>query len=175
MDSAKKKVYSLGNLADSRFLFEEKEMRVRYANGDKCSSGDLEYSAEIRFVCADNKSINSLELIDELPCHPIFKWTDPKICKPLVVPFRPSPSSLSSSSSSSYWGIVLIVVVCVVGGVYLRKPQNRERAHETLVWMRVSMCQRRRREDRNLLVESNVNIPTFGSLEVEDDDDLIIA
>ena len=57
----------------------------------------------------------------------------------------------------------------------LRKPQNREKARDAYIWLKVKLFHRRRREDTNLLVGSNVIIPAFGSLEVEDDEDLIIA
>ena len=88
-----------------------------------------------------------------------------------------SHSKSSSSSRSSFWTVSIVFVVSLlVGAIVLKKPQYREKARDGLFWLKVKLFHRRRREDRtNLLVSSNVIIPAFGTLEVDDDEDLIIA
>lgn len=176
------KVLSLGKLASSQFLFDEEELRVQYELGDRCLSDAFSYSSEIRFACDREAKNDAIEVLDVLPCHYILKWTTPNICqsftkKPSMSTSGEAEEPSAGSASTSVSGVVItILFLALVGFLLYFKPQNRERAHDALVWLKTSVCLRRRpREDRSFLIESNVNIPAFGSLEVEDDDDLIIA
>ena len=149
-------------------------MRINYENGDACESFEstsMTYSAEIRFVCDPSRS-STLELLDRLPCHPIFRWTSAQIC----ASFTQHEQKPHFVHSNWTWTFFVILFIGIIGlSVFLRKPQNRERVRDKYVWFKVQYFSRRRNEDRNLLVENNVTIPAFGTLEVEDDDDLIIA
>ena len=174
------KILNMGKLASAQFLMDEQEMRIKYEDGDPCVPFDainMTYSSEIRFVCDDSSSASQgLELLDDLPCHPIFLWTSSQVCGALTQNDPNAGHYLNSKNSSSVWTIVILGIGVIFVVFFLRKPQNRERVHDKIVWLRVLCLRRRRRnEDRNLLVENNVTIPTFGTLEVDDDDDLIIA
>ena len=177
------KAFNMGKMTSSQFLMDEQEMRITYENGDACESfrtTPMNYSAEIRFVCDPSTREAKLELVDRLPCHPIFRWTSDQICQTFTNPDDQSHFINSNHSSSWTWPFLVILLVGLIGlSVFLRKPENRERVRDKYVWLKVQYCTRRRPEDRNLLVENNVTIPafgtSFGTLEVEDDDDLIIA
>jgi len=174
-----------------------KELRLTYQSDQDCPHGD-KFSSEIRVICNEEevddknaKKESKIELVDELPCHPIFKMSTSQICSAFVYDDDDSKSkkgttsagawsshsTSSSSSRSSFWTVSIVFVVSLlVGAIVLKKPQYREKARDGLIWLKVKLFHRRRREDRtNLLVSSNVIIPAFGTLEVDDDEDLIIA
>ena len=166
---------------------DEKEIRLNYQSDQACPHGD-KYSSEIRVICNQKDAKESkIELVDELPCHPIFKMTTFQICTAFEYDDSKTETSSSSgawssshstsSSRSSFWTVSIVFIVgLLVGAIVLKKPQYREKARDGLIWLKVKLFHRRRREDRtNLLVSSNVIIPAFGTLEVDDDEDLIIA
>ena len=192
-----KVLQKLGSLTSYQFFMDEKEIRLNYQSDQACPHGD-KYSSEIRVICnqenVDNKNDakeSKIELVDELPCHPIFKMTTFQICSAFEYDdddsktetssssgaWSSSHSTSSSSSRSSFWTVSIVFIVgLLVGAIVLKKPQYREKARDGLIWLKVKLFHRRRREDRtNLLVSSNVIIPAFGTLEVDDDEDLIIA
>ena len=190
-------IQKLGSLTSSQFFMSSKELRLTYQSDQDCPHGD-KFSSEIRVKCNDKevddknaKKESKIELVDELPCHPIFKMSTSQICSAFVYDDDDSKSkkgttsagawsshsTSSSSSRSSFWTVSIVFVVSLlVGAIVLKKPQYREKARDGLIWLKVKLFHRRRREDRtNLLVSSNVIIPAFGTLEVDDDEDLIIA
>ena len=190
-------IQKLGSLTSSQFFMSSKELRLTYQSDQDCPHGD-KFSSEIRVICNDEevddknaKKESKIELVDELPCHPIFKMITSQICSAFVYDDDDSKSkkgttsagawsshsTSSSSSRSSFWTVSIVFVVSLlVGAIVLKKPQYREKARDGLFWLKVILFHRRRREDRtNLLVSSNVIIPAFGTLEVDDDEDLIIA
>ena len=171
------KMFNMGKLTSTQFLMDEQEIRITYENGDPCESFhpiNMNYSAEIRFVCNPSTKDSALELLDRLPCHTIFRWTSAQICKTFTN--HDQSHYVNSNKSSWTWTFFVILIVGIIGSIIvLRKPQNRERVRDKYVWFKVQYCSRRRNDDRNLLVENNVTIPAFGTLEVDDDDDLIIA
>ena len=191
-------IQKLGSLTSSQFFMSSKELRLTYQSDQDCPHGD-KFSSEIRVKCNDKevddknaKKESKIELVDELPCHPIFKMSTSQICSAFVYDDDDdskskkgttsagawsSHSTSSSSSRSSFWTVSIVFVVSLlVGAIVLKKPQYREKARDGLIWLKVKLFHRRRREDRtNLLVSSNVIIPAFGTLEVDDDEDLIIA
>ena len=190
-------IQKLGSLTSSQFFMSSKELRLTYQSDQDCPHGD-KFSSEIRVICNDEevddknaKKESKIELVDELPCHPIFKMSTSQICSAFVYDDDDSKSkkgttsagawsshsTSSSSSRSSFWTVSIVFVVSLlVGAIVLKKPQYREKARDGLIWLKVKLFHRRRREDRtNLLVSSNVIIPAFGTLEVDDDEDLIIA
>ena len=170
------KAKSLGSLNSSQFFLDEKELRVLYKSTVTCNDLKwMKYSAEIHFVCDENAKEAKIELLQELPCHPIFKWLTSKICpafissRPMIHPY------IGGSSSSSFWTLsIVFILALIVIAMVMKKPFYRERAKDAFVWMKIKLFHRRR-EDTNLLVDSNVIIPAFGTLEVDDDEDLIIA
>ena len=122
-------------------------------------------------------------LPENFPCHFIFKWTSYQVCpsfarKVITESQKHSESheKILTSQTNSKTGLVLIVLVFSIVSIcafYLRLPENRERLHENIRRIKI-MCQRNQDEqEHNLLFQSNVNIPTFGDL--DDDEDLIIA
>ena len=190
-------IQKLGSLTSSQFFMSSKELRLTYQSDQDCPHGD-KFSSEIRVICNEEevddknaKKESKIELVDELPCHPIFKMSTSQICSAFVYDDDDSKSkkgttsagawsshsTSSSSSRSSFWTVSIVFVVSLlVGAIVLKKPQYREKARDGLIWLKVKLFHRRRREDRtNLLVSSNVIIPAFGTLEVDDDEDLIIA
>ena len=170
------KAKSLGSLNSSQFFLDEKELRVLYKSKTECPDLKwMKYSSEIHFVCDENAKEAKIELLQELPCHPIFKWRTSKICAAFLSRPMIHPYIGGGSSSSSFWTIsIVFILALVVIAMVMKKPFYRERAKDVFVWMKVKLFHRRR-EDTNLLVDSNVIIPAFGTLEVDDDEDLIIA
>ena len=194
----------LGKMTSSQFFISSKELRLTYQSDQDCPHGD-KYSSEIRIICNEEKKDDDkhndakkestkIELVDELPCHPIFKMTTFQICSAFEYDdskikketisgsgkWSASHSKSSSSSRSSFWTVSIVFVVSLlVGAIVLKKPQYREKARDGFIWLKVKLFHHRRRRDyldrTNLLVSSNVIIPTFGTLEVDDDEDLIIA
>ena len=175
------KVISMGKLASSQFLMDEQEMRIKYENGDPCvpfEAINMTYSSEIRFFCDDATGQDSLKLLDDLPCHPIFQWKSSKVCQFFIKDDDNAGQGIVRSSGNKILVVIGILIMGIlVMGFLAKNPQHRERVHEKIVWMRVwCLRQRNRQEDRNLLVNHNVTIPTFDIQEdLEDDDDLIIA
>ena len=168
------KVINMGKLASSQFLMDEQEMRIKYENGDPCvpyADINMTYSSEIRFLCDDE---DTLELLDDLPCHPIFRWKSSKVCSYFVKSPEQSKPTFHRVEKMTFILLILLISIIVVV-FFVKNPQHRERVHEKIVWMRVwCLRQRNRQDDRNLLVNHNVTIPTF-DIQEEDDDDLIIA
>ena len=168
------KVINMGKMASSQFLMDEQEMRIKYENGDPCvpyNDINMTYSSEIRFLCDDE---DTLELLDDLPCHPIFRWKSSKVCSYFVKSPEQSKPTFHRVEKMTFILLILLISIIVVV-FFVKNPQHRERVHEKIVWMRVwCLRQRNRQEDRNLLVNHNVTIPTF-DIQEEDDDDLIIA
>ena len=88
-------------------------------------------------------------------------------------PLEKLPTPRVSSSKTGLVFIIFLFGLAVLGVIFLKQPENRERLHSNFRRIR-NMCQRNQDEqDHNLLFQSNVNIPTFGDL--DDDEDLIIA
>ena len=143
---------------------------------------NLNYSSEIRFVCADDQTETKVELLDMLPCHPIFKWTSFQVCQSFprkngLVKTTMQQQQQQRGGSSSFWSLSVFVIICVMISVFVfRKPEHRERVSQVYRWAKIKLRRGSSSgEDRSLLVENVVTIPAFGSLEVDDDDDLIIA
>ena len=135
-----------------------------------------------RFVCDPSIRQVKIEfeaaLPENFPCHFIFKWTSYQVCpsftsKHHTKPLEKLPTPRVSSSKTGLVFIIFLFGLAVLGVIFLKQPENRERLHSNFRRIR-NMCQRNQDEqDHNLLFQSNVNIPTFGDL--DDDEDLIIA
>ena len=172
---------SLGNMTSSTFDMESKELHVHYASEAECTdkaTPGAKRSAEIWFACNPDARTPKITLVLDMFCHTIFHWETYQVCSafdsepdPQVVPEGTQPRA--SHALAAF--VIMVLFATLVSVIVFRKPQNRERIQEFLRTLRENICRRQDQPDRQILV-SNVHIPTFGGLEVnEDDDDLILA
>ena len=184
-DNEKNKMLSMGKLKNVIYSFDRDELIVHYTNGDRCEAhGALtNYSAEIHFECDQNMkppSIGKPDIFVELPCHPVFNWKTSLVCDKV----KPK-MSLSKSQNGTFWVVSFIIVASMLVIAFLWNPQRREKVRQaTTNVMHHFTRSNSRTDETNLLVNSNVTIPTFdhpssgmafGRLSDEDDDELIIA
>ena len=201
-DDTRNKTFSLGRIKNVIYSFDHKELIVHYTNGDRCDDfskdsdrkelhGGLHrrnYSSEIHFECDLRHGkdwIGKPELFVELPCHPVFNWKTGVVCD--TIKSSSSSSSKSKDTNGTFWMVSFIVALSLLVIAFLWSPQRRERLRQTtenaLQYVRRSSL---RMDETNLLVTSNVTIPTFsdtpsstgmefGRLSDDDDDELIIA
>ena len=181
-DKEQNKVFSLGTIKNGIYDFDHDELIVHYTNGDRCEKhgGHTNYSTEIHFQC-DQKlkdEIGSPDIFVELPCHPVFTWRTGAVCEKMT--------SKLSTSHGTVWVILLLFVVIVLAIAFLWKPHRRERLRQATSNVIQRLYRSNSRTDEtNLLVTSNITVPTFdepsnnamsfGRLSDEDDDELIIA
>ena len=181
----KNKILSMGKIKNVIYSFDHDELIVHYTNGDRCEThgGMTNYSAEIHFECDKNMkapSIGKPDIFVELPCHPVFNWKTSFVCDK-VKSNRPS----SKSQNGTFWVVSFIIVAIVLVIAFLWNPQRREKVRQATTNVMHHLTRSNSRTDEtNLLVTSNVTIPTFdhpsngmafGRLSDDDDDELIIA
>ena len=203
-DNARNKTSSLGRIKNVIYSFDHKELIVHYTNGDRCDDAGKDsadedgkqhgglhrrnYSSEIHFECDLRHGkdwIGKPEMFVELPCHPVFNWKTGVVCDTIIS--SSSSSSKSKNTNGTFWMVSFIVALSLLVIAFLWSPQRRERLRQTtenaLQYVRRSSL---RMDETNLLVTSNVTIPTFsdtpsstgmefGRLSDDDDDELIIA
>ena len=183
----KGEVYSLGTIKNGIYDFDHDELIVHYTNGDRCEKhgGQTNYSSEIHFECDPNTKgdagIGKPHLFAELPCHPVFTWRTSAVCDKVNL-----IRSLSTSHQT-VWLVSLFFIAIGVAVAFLWKPHRRERLRQaTSSFVQKFVAPNTRMDETNLLVTSNVTVPTFdempsssqmsfGRLSDEDDDELIIA
>ena len=180
-DRKKNKLVSLGTIKNVIYSFDRDELIVHYTNGDRCGrhNGFTNYSTEIHFECdpSINGTIGKPELFVELPCHPVFNWKTSLVCDKVT--------SRKSKSNGTFWFILFIVALSLLAAAFVWSPQRRERLRQATSNVMQHLTRSNSRiDEQNLLVTSNVTIPTFdqpsdgmafGRLSDEDDDELIIA
>ena len=188
-DKDTNKILSLGNLKNVIYSLDHNELIVHYTNGDRCEEsiegekGNANYSTEIHFECDPHveDKVGKPELFVELACHPVFNWKTSLVCDKVS-----STKSSSSESNGTFWIVLFIVALTALVAAFLWNPQRRERLRQVTT-NAVQYLNRSgsRTDETNLLVTSNVTVPTFddhpssgmsfGRLSDEDDDELIIA
>jgi hypothetical protein len=176
----------MGNIKKYIYSFDHDELIVHYTNGDLCEAhGEkTNYSAEIHFECDKNmepSDIGKPVMFVELPCHPVFNWKTSLVCDKVN-----SKMPSSKSQNGTFWVVSFIIVAAVLVIAFLWNPQRREKVRQAATNVMQHLSRSNSRTDEtNLLVTSNVTIPTFddypsngmafGRLSDEDDDELIIA
>ena len=168
----KNRKFSLGYISTYQLKLAEKEVRVRYSSQEHCLHG-LNYSAQVRYTCHMEQLEPKIELIGQLACHYIFRWTTNRICpffNPLIFGHTPY-------SPPWHWllGLSALTLTTAAFYIYYRKSPNRVRDLFRFLKQKVGWDRGRPDEDRHLLVR-DVHLPTLGGLQaLEDDDELILA
>ena len=178
---------SLGNIKNVIYSFDHDELIVHYVNGDRCEESidgkkeNATYSTEIHFECDPNvkDKIGKPEMFVELACHPVFNWKTSLVCD------KVSTKPVASKSNGTFWVVLFFVALTALVAAFLWNPQRRERLRQiTSNMMEYVNGSGSRTDETNLLVTSNITVPTFdppsggmsfGRLSDDDDDELIIA
>ena len=181
------KILSLGNIKNVIYSFDHDELIVHYTNGDRCEEsndgekGNTTYSTEIHFECDPNveDKVGKPEIFVELPCHPVFNWKTSLVCD------KVSSKPDASKSNGTFWVVLFFVALTALLAAFLWNPQRRERIRQlTTNMVQYLNGAGSRTDETNLLVTSNITVPTFdpptggmsfGRLSDDDDDELIIA
>ena len=181
------KIFALGNIKNVIYSFDHDELIVHYTNGDRCEesidgeNGNANYSAEIHFECDPNvkDKVGKPELFVELACHPVFNWKTSLVCDKVAV------NPPSSNSRGAFWIVLFFVALTALVAAFLWNPQRRERLQQLTTDLIQQLSGAGSRTDEtNLLVTSNITVPTFdspsdgmtfGRMSDDDDDELIIA
>lgn len=168
-----KSYVSMGTIKSAVYDFDQDELIVRYASDSKCENSITNYSAEVRFQCDQNVAdANSVpRLVANFPCHPIFRWRTRAVCTGTSA--KLTMGQAQNKTDTPLWGVAVVLLIAgTVVMVLVKKPQYRVKCRLAADWARQKLT-RGRDDDRSMLVQSNVNIPAFGS--IEDDDELILA
>ena len=176
---------SMGNVSSATLNFNNDQIIVQYEGGDKCPQNILaNQTAEVRFIC--DKSVDSCQgypaLKFSLPCHDVFEWKTKLVCEDAheecpsnAAVIRPKKKA-KTTSFAFLWGL-LFLFVTYAGFVGYTRVYYRSPVSDFASWMRRIFGNIRTgvADDDQFLIPGDIQVPTFGSLNDEDDDELILA